>query len=191
MRVETDEPAGDWTVPGVYEVAADTWRIPLPLPTDGLRAVNVYALRDGDGFVLVDSGWAIDEARDALAKALAALGAGLGDVRRFLVTHLHRDHYTLGVVLRREFGMPVALGLGEQLSLRAGGRSDASSWTAMRAQLHRAGADALGRHFATLTGGHDPEQSRSPTSGSRRPWRSRSATARCRPCTRRATRGAM
>ena len=34
-------------------------RIPLPLPNDGLRAVNVYAIADGDGLTLVDSGWAL------------------------------------------------------------------------------------------------------------------------------------
>ena len=31
------------------------------------------------------------------------LGGGLVDVRRFLITHIHRDHYTQGVLLRREF----------------------------------------------------------------------------------------
>ena len=36
--------APDWTLPGAYEVADGVHRIPLPLPMDGLRAVNVYAL---------------------------------------------------------------------------------------------------------------------------------------------------
>ena len=40
--------AGDWTRPGVYRCAPDVYRIPLPLPMDGLRAVNVYAIRHGD-----------------------------------------------------------------------------------------------------------------------------------------------
>lgn len=117
MSAETDARAGDWTTPGVFAVADGVHRIPLPLPMDGLRAVNVYAIEDGDGLVLVDSGWALDEARDALAKALAALGASFGDVRRFLVTHLHRDHYTQAVALRREFGVPVSLGAGERAGL--------------------------------------------------------------------------
>ena len=33
-----------WTEPGTFEVAPGVYRIPLPLPNDGLRAVNVYAL---------------------------------------------------------------------------------------------------------------------------------------------------
>lgn len=100
--------------PGAYPVAPGVHRIPLPLPNDGLRAVNVYAIEDADGLVLVDSGWALDESRRELDAGLHSLGYELGDVRRFLVTHVHRDHYTQAVVLRRLFGSRVALGLGEQ-----------------------------------------------------------------------------
>ena len=106
-----DDPDGDWTAPGVFRCAPGVHRIPLPLPNDGLRAVNVYAVGDGDGITLVDSGWTLSEARDLLETALKTLGAGFGDVRQFLVTHSHRDHYTQAVVLRHEFGMRVALGL--------------------------------------------------------------------------------
>ncbi|GAB3150725.1 MBL fold metallo-hydrolase [Amycolatopsis stemonae] len=108
----------DWSAPGIYEVADGVYRIPLPLPGDGLRAVNVYAVTDGSELVLIDSGWALPESRKLLADALGALGAGLGDVREFLVTHIHRDHYTQAVALRREFGTKVSLGSGERPSLR-------------------------------------------------------------------------
>jgi glyoxylase-like metal-dependent hydrolase (beta-lactamase superfamily II) len=115
-----------WTEPGAFEVADGVWRIPLPLPSDGLRAVNVYAIETGDGLVLVDSGWAIDVARERLAGALAELGHDLGDITRFLVTHVHRDHYTLAITLRKLFGSKIALGIGEQPSLRLilSGRND-------------------------------------------------------------------
>jgi glyoxylase-like metal-dependent hydrolase (beta-lactamase superfamily II) len=92
-------------------------RIPLPLPGDGLRAVNVYAIEDGTGLTLIDSGWALAEARQRLETALAAIGHELGDVRRFLVTHVHRDHYTLALTVRRLFGSRVLLGAGERESL--------------------------------------------------------------------------
>jgi glyoxylase-like metal-dependent hydrolase (beta-lactamase superfamily II) len=98
-------------------VAPGVHRIPLPLPNDGLRAVNVYAISGGDGLTLVDSGWALAAARDRLETALASIGHELGDVRRFLVTHLHRDHYTLAIIVRRLFGSRVMLGAGEQPSL--------------------------------------------------------------------------
>lgn len=120
LRVEADDPAQDWFAPGVYEVAPGVHRIPLPLPGDALKAVNVYAVHDGEGLVLVDSGQAlVAGSRDLLAAALAALECGLADVRRFLVTHMHRDHYTQAVALRREFGSAISLGAPEVESLRA------------------------------------------------------------------------
>ncbi len=140
-----DDPHGDWTAPGVFRCAPGVYRIPLPLPNDGLRAVNVYAVEDGDGITLVDSGWALSEARELLAKALSALGAGFGDVRRFLVTHSHRDHYTQAVVLRHEFGMRVALGRGEKSGLDII-LSDRADGSANQRRLARAGAhELLGR----------------------------------------------
>jgi glyoxylase-like metal-dependent hydrolase (beta-lactamase superfamily II) len=106
-----------WTQSGAFEVAPDVFRIPLPLPNDGLRAVNVYAVRTSDGFVLIDAGWDIPESRALLAEALESLGASLADIRRFLVTHVHRDHYTQAVVVRREFGSTVGLGIDEKPTL--------------------------------------------------------------------------
>ncbi|WP_367128923.1 MBL fold metallo-hydrolase [Saccharothrix sp. HUAS TT1] len=107
----------EWTEPGVFEVAPGVHRIPLPLPNDGLHTVNVYAVDDGDGVVLIDSGWALEAGEAALESALGALGHGFEDVHRFLVTHVHRDHYTMAVALRRRFGTRIALGAGEQPSL--------------------------------------------------------------------------
>lgn len=110
-------PRDEWSTPGGVEVAPGVHRIPLPLPNDGLRAVNVYALAVDDGLVLVDGGWAIPAARSQLREALEAIGHGLGDVRRFLVTHVHGDHYTQAIAQRAEHGARVALGAGERPSL--------------------------------------------------------------------------
>jgi glyoxylase-like metal-dependent hydrolase (beta-lactamase superfamily II) len=143
VRIEPDDPEADWTAAGVYEVAEGLYRIPLPLPMDGLRAVNVYALRDGDHLTMIDAGWSIPEARAALEKAVAALGNALGDVHRFLVTHVHRDHYTLAVQVRREFGNHVTLGVGEQESLRLAADRDRPPFETVRIKLLRAGAGPL------------------------------------------------
>src|SRR6185295_2646400 len=63
--------------------------------------------------------WALPEARALLEKALGALDRSLGDVRRFLVTHVHRDHYSLAAMLRRELGTPVSLGAGERVNIES------------------------------------------------------------------------
>ncbi len=111
--------ADDWTKPGIFEVAPGVHRIPLPLPNDALRSVNVYAIVDAETLVLIDSGWALQNAREGLEQALGSLGCGLGDVRDFFVTHAHRDHYTQAVALRRIFGTPISIGHAEEPSLRA------------------------------------------------------------------------
>jgi glyoxylase-like metal-dependent hydrolase (beta-lactamase superfamily II) len=112
-----EDAARAWTEPGIYDVAPGVYRIPLPLPNDGLRAVNVYAITNGTELVMIDSGWALDEAREQLQAALKGIGAELGDVTQFLVTHVHRDHYTQAVALRRDFGTRIALGEYERTSL--------------------------------------------------------------------------
>ncbi|MEU4743223.1 MBL fold metallo-hydrolase [Actinosynnema sp. NPDC023658] len=126
----------EWTEPGVFEVAPGVHRIPLPLPNDGLHTVNAYAIEDGGGLVLIDPGWALEAGETALEAALGTLGHGFEDVRRFLVTHVHRDHYTMAVALRRRFGTKIALGAGEQPSLakvvgrRRDGFRDLFAWGA-------------------------------------------------------------
>lgn len=94
-------------------------RIALPLPNDGLRAVNVYALEAGAGLVLIDGGWALAESEQRLVSSLDRIGFGLSDIATFLVTHMHRDHYTQAVAVRRKVGSRVSLGIGEQANLRA------------------------------------------------------------------------
>ena len=165
--MSTDGPrtgSGAWTEPGAFEVAPGVFRIPLPLPNDGLRAVNVYVLSTADGLVLVDGGWAIPEARQRLADGLAVLGAGLPDVRRFLVTHVHRDHYTQAVVLRRELGAHVALGAGERPTLDLLQAPDRHPLQAQLDALAVAGAPELARTIGARARDHvvDREQWSSP-----------------------------
>jgi glyoxylase-like metal-dependent hydrolase (beta-lactamase superfamily II) len=95
-------------------VGDGVFRIPLPLPGDGLRAVNVYALCTAGEVVLIDGGWAFAGSLDHLESALRGIGYGLDAVARVLVTHVHRDHYTQAVTLRDRTGAVVGLGEGEQ-----------------------------------------------------------------------------
>lgn len=106
-----------WAAEGAWPIAEGIHRIPLPLPSDVLKAVNVYVIEDGDGLTLIDGGWAIDVARDVLERSLRQLGAGFGDIHRFLVTHVHRDHYSMAAALGQEYGADVALGAEEKATL--------------------------------------------------------------------------
>ncbi|MEI2711898.1 MAG: MBL fold metallo-hydrolase [Nocardioides sp.] len=106
-----------WTEPGAWQVAPGIHRIPLPLPMDGLRAVNVYAIETDSGLTLIDGGWAIEVSRNLLDEALGSLGRSVRDIDRFLVTHVHRDHYTQAITIRSEVGSHVSLGLGDKPTL--------------------------------------------------------------------------
>jgi glyoxylase-like metal-dependent hydrolase (beta-lactamase superfamily II) len=108
-----------WWDPVPEQVGSDLFRIPLPLPSDGLKAVNVYALGGGDGVVLIDGGWAFAGSFAHLESGLAHVGLRPGDVRHVLVTHAHQDHYTQAVELRERHGVRVSLGEEERDGLHA------------------------------------------------------------------------
>jgi glyoxylase-like metal-dependent hydrolase (beta-lactamase superfamily II) len=133
----------DWTEPGLFTVAPGVYRIPLPLPQDGLRAVNVYAIESGDDLVLIDGGWALADSGDLLAAALGQIGRGPAEITRCLVTHVHRDHYTMAVILRRQFGTQVALGIGDRASLASVADAGRESMTEHGRRLRLAGAEPV------------------------------------------------
>ena len=147
----------DWTDPQIEEVVPGIHRIPLPLPNDGLRAVNVYTIEDPSaGLTLIDSGWSIPPARERLVGLLAELGYAPGDITRFLVTHVHRDHYTLAITLRREFGGHVALGAGEKPSLDVIRSPRHRPLDAEIARMHVLGAAPLADELQLQTGAGRP-----------------------------------
>ncbi|MBS41833.1 MAG: MBL fold metallo-hydrolase [Nocardioides sp.] len=140
-RAVSPDSGEHWAAEGAWAVADGVHRIPLPLPMDGLRAVNVYVVESEGGLTLVDGGWAIPVAREVLDRSLASMGAGFGDITRFLVTHSHRDHYTMARVIGTEVGAEVLLGEEERPALEVldepGGFPDDPFDAALRA----AGAD--------------------------------------------------
>jgi glyoxylase-like metal-dependent hydrolase (beta-lactamase superfamily II) len=83
------------------------------MPGDALKAVNVYAIETGDGLALIDAGWRTETSLVELAGALTRVGHELSSIHDVYVTHVHRDHYTLAVELRRRYGTRIGLGRDE------------------------------------------------------------------------------
>jgi glyoxylase-like metal-dependent hydrolase (beta-lactamase superfamily II) len=73
-------------------------RIPLPMVLDH---VNAYALRDEDGWTLIDTGLDTRKTRAIWEGALAGPLSGL-PVRRLIVTHHHPDHVGLAGWFQRQ-----------------------------------------------------------------------------------------
>jgi glyoxylase-like metal-dependent hydrolase (beta-lactamase superfamily II) len=123
---------------------------------DGLKAVNVYVIEGADGLTCIDGGWAVDASREQLGTSLRALGYDVRDITRFLVTHVHRDHYTQAVTVRRELGRAVVeLGVGDKATLDLFHSGLDADPTVTR--LQRAGAYDVARRWRELFEGRDPE----------------------------------
>jgi glyoxylase-like metal-dependent hydrolase (beta-lactamase superfamily II) len=153
----------DWTEPGVYEVVPGVHRIPLPLPNDGLRAVNVYAVTGPDGPVLVDSGWAIPIGLELLEKGLAELGSDFGDIARFLITHMHRDHYSQAIDLKQKVGTRVTLGAEERWSLEICMAPDRAPLHNQNTLLYELGAPDIAQALSAGRSTHRTEEWDLPT----------------------------
>lgn len=144
-----------WTAGGPQRVAPGVHRMPLPLPNDGLRAVNVYVVDLPDGVALIDAGWATAESMRSLEQGLAALGRDPGDVRTIMVTHIHRDHYTQAVRLRQKFGARVHLGAGEQPGLATLQAIASNVPVTALQELRRAGETQLAERIRRRAEAHD------------------------------------
>lgn len=149
------QPAQDWTTPGVYPVADGVFRIPLPLPMDGLRAVNVYVLETEEGLVLIDGGWAIPVSRQLFDAGLAELGYSANDIREFLVTHMHRDHYTQAYVIGQETQASVWLGDGDRATMELMLNAELDHDPNLR-RLQVAGAEHLAKEWREIMPSEPP-----------------------------------
>ncbi len=75
-------------------------RLPLPMKLDH---VNVYALDDGDGWTIVDTGFASKTSRGLWQDLMSGPLKGK-PVHRVIVTHHHPDHIGLAGWFQTEFG---------------------------------------------------------------------------------------
>ena len=109
---EAPPAAGD-----ALEVAPGVRWMRLPLP-GALTHINVWAIEDGDGWAIVDTGLSLPDSRTAW-DALLAGPLENRRVTRVLVTHLHADHVGLAGWLTRRFDCPLWMTRVEYLTCRA------------------------------------------------------------------------
>ena len=97
------------------EIAPGVWWIRMPLPFQ-LDHINVWAIRDGDGWALVDTGIWSPETASAWQRIFSDV---LGQrASRVFVTHMHPDHIGMAGWLTRKFGCRLWISRLEYLSCR-------------------------------------------------------------------------
>lgn len=97
------------------EVAPGIFWLRMPLPFQ-LDHINLWLLRDGDGWTIVDTGFPADAVRSTWQEILARLD---GPVRRLVVTHFHPDHLGLATWLMEETGAALWMSSSEFLTAHA------------------------------------------------------------------------
>lgn len=104
--------SGAWTTvaPGVHWV-----RMVLPFQLDH---INLWALEDGEGWTVIDSGLGNEPTRAAWEQVFAGLFGGR-PLRRLLVTHYHPDHAGNAGWLCQRFGAELMMTRAEYLTVHA------------------------------------------------------------------------
>jgi glyoxylase-like metal-dependent hydrolase (beta-lactamase superfamily II) len=84
------------------EVASGVYWLRMPLPF-ALNHINVWALDEGDGWTIVDTGVQSEETASAWQSAFADVMLGK-PVKRVISTHMHPDHIGMAGWLTQRFG---------------------------------------------------------------------------------------
>jgi len=107
----------------------------MPLPF-ALDHINLWLLRDGDGWVIVDTGFG-SSATKKLWEEIIANHLGGRAVKRIIVTHLHPDHLGLAAWLAERFGAEIWMTQTEFLMAHAIWAAQGGDMLARLADLYR------------------------------------------------------
>jgi glyoxylase-like metal-dependent hydrolase (beta-lactamase superfamily II) len=112
-------PAGEPPVPGsAVEVAPGVLWLRMPMPF-ALSHINIWAIRDGDAWAILDSGLHTVETATAWLQLVAPDGPLQGRrVSRVFATHMHPDHVGMAGWLTRRFGCQLWMSRLEYLHCR-------------------------------------------------------------------------
>lgn len=108
MHLELTYPFGSPPEPGrSIEIAPGVLWMRMPLPF-ALTHINVWALRDGEGWAIVDCGVQTEPTLAAWRALLAEDGSLQGrPITRVFATHMHPDHVGMAGWLTRQFDCPL------------------------------------------------------------------------------------
>ena len=106
-------PFADYPLPdAATEVADGIFWLSLPVPFVGLKQVNVWLLRDGDGWTMIDCGYGEPHLIDLIEASWKNILSGR-PITRLLVTHFHPDHAGNAAFISERWGVKPWMTQGE------------------------------------------------------------------------------
>jgi glyoxylase-like metal-dependent hydrolase (beta-lactamase superfamily II) len=121
------------------EIATGVWWLRMPLPF-ALDHINLWLLRDGVGWTVVDTGYATAQTKELWEKVFAEALGGLPIVR-VIVTHYHPDHIGLAGWLIERWQARLWITEKEWLFARVMSQNADDFGPSRRDFAHRAGLD--------------------------------------------------
>lgn len=91
------------------------FRMPMPMQLDH---INVYLLKDHDGWCVVDTGLNTERVRQLWQEVVERHLEGL-PLKTLICTHFHYDHAGLSAWMTEQFGIPLHMTYGEYFTMRA------------------------------------------------------------------------
>lgn len=101
----------------VTKITDDIFWLRMPLPMTGLDHINLWILRDGEGWAIVDTGIGSQASKEIWEAAFKGVMKGRR-VTRIICTHLHPDHTGLAGWLCRRFHAPLIMTRNEYFLCR-------------------------------------------------------------------------
>ena len=158
-------PFGAPPAPGeAVEIRPDVLWMRLAMPIV-LNHINVYALRDGEGWTVVDTGLNLAATRDEWDRLLSGPMEGR-PVTRVICTHMHPDHIGLAGWLCRRFEAPLVMTRLEYVTARmliadtgqpapdeGAAFYRAAGWDDEQLENYRTGYGGFGKSVAKLPAG--------------------------------------
>lgn len=92
----------------IHEVAPGIYQLYMPLPMRP-SIVNIYLVRDGDEWALIDTGMHSEDSIETFKTALAEVGCPLTAIRQIFCTHHHVDHFGTSRLYKELTGATVFL----------------------------------------------------------------------------------
>jgi glyoxylase-like metal-dependent hydrolase (beta-lactamase superfamily II) len=109
-------PFADYPAPGTAtEVADGIFWISTPVPFVGLKQVNLWLLRDGDGWTMIDCSYGAKTQRELIEIVWSNVLGGR-PITRLIVTHFHPDHAGGSGWIAEKWGLRPRMSHGEWLT---------------------------------------------------------------------------